>query len=153
MKSLLITTLLLNVPTSILFLYAGLSLVQSRQPASRILIWGSLNGLIMPLLRAIPPFGLHVPLGLLIDVLILRYLSRSSWGMCFFGGLLPSLLMVVAEGLISLPIVYGLFGISLAEGLQSPWVTVAGGWVSNLFVIVLCAFLDWRRLRMEREVQ
>lgn len=144
MEFYVITIFFLNIPASILATYAGLGLLQSRQPVARILLWGTLPGLVMPLLRAIPPFGVHVPLGVLIHVLILRYLTRAKWSMCLLGSLLPNLLMVIAEGLVSVPIIYGLMGLSLAEGLQNPWVTVAGGWMSNVFIVLMCIYFYWR---------
>lgn len=118
--------------------------MQARQPLLKILLWGALPGLLMPLLRAIPPFGVHVPLSLLVHLLILRHLTRGNWAMCLLGALLPSLLMVVAEGLISLPVIYGIMGIPLAEGLQNPWITVAGGWLSNIFVVLMCVYFYWK---------
>lgn len=118
--------------------------MQVRLPLRRVLLWGALPGILIPFLRAIPPFGVHVPIALLIHVLLLRYLSRGKWAMCLLGALLPNLLMVVAEGLISLPVIYGMMGLTLAEGLQSPWVTLAGGWLSNIFVVLVCAYFCWK---------
>lgn len=144
MVSVIVTTIFLNIPTGFITLYAELGMLRVHQPLSRLILWTAATGGMVPILRAIPPFGLHVPLMVLVNVLVLRHLSGKSWPTCLLATLIPNLMMVVAEGLISVPVIYGMWGITLAEGLKNPWVTVAGGWISNLLIVLLCLYFLWR---------
>ncbi len=141
----LIILFVLNIPSNILALYAALSLQKRSVPTPTLLGYGALAGVALTVFRALPgPFGMHVPLQAILLTVLIKHVSRGRWSMAVLGTLVTHLLNVIGEGLVGVPVMVSL-GFSLAETLNNPLLTLAGGWMANTLTLLLCLYFFVQR--------
>lgn len=139
--------LLLFIPTNVLGLYAAAGIQGKYPPLRTLLIYGSVAGVLTAVFRAIPGlFGLHAPLIALSLIIMVRYITRGTWGMAVMGTLMCQVAAIIAEGLIVVPF-FSFLGLTLATSLQKLGTALLGGWLGNvvLLLLVLTVYLRGRK--------
>ena len=145
MVNILVITLLLNIPTSILNLYAALSMQGLFVPLRTLAKFGAICGILLTIYRNVSiPFPTHIILYGITLVLLLKYLSKASWGMAVLCGLAAHLINAVGEGLITAP-VFMAMGISLQNAVSNQWLVILGGWLGNLLLIMIVTIIKCQR--------
>jgi hypothetical protein len=139
--------LLLFIPTNVMGLYVAAGIQGTYPPLRTLLMFGSLAGVLTAVFRAIPGlFAFHTPLIALTLIIMVRYITRDTWGMAVLGTMICQVAAIIGEGLIGVPLISTL-GFTLAQSIKSVWLTAVGGWLSNtvLLLLVLAVYLRGRK--------
>lgn len=141
MTRLILTTILLNIPTATLTLYVGLGIQNRFISFRKLFLFGLLSGVLVTFYRYLPiPFGLHIPLYSLTLIIILHYLSNNTWSMSIFCGMAAHLISAIGEVLIVAPVLL-VKGISLRTAIESPRSIIIAGWLGNIILIVIACIM------------
>jgi hypothetical protein len=127
--------LLLFIPTNVMGLYVAAGIQGKYPPLRTLLIYGSVAGVLTAVFRAWA-FGLHAPLIALTLIIMVRYMTRGTWGMAVMGTLMCQVAAIIAEGLIVVPF-FSVLGLTLATSLQKLGTALLGGWLANVVLLLL----------------
>jgi hypothetical protein len=143
--------LLLFIPTNVMGLYVAAGIQGKYPPLRTLLIYGSVAGVLTAVFRAWA-FGVHAPLIALTLIIMVRYITRGTWGMAVMGTLMCQVAAIIAEGLIVVPL-FTILGVTLAASLQKLGTALLGGWLGNVLLLLMVVAVYLRGRKRPRTVQ
>jgi len=139
----LLVLILYQIAEGILLLYTGLGLVAADSKVGKRVIAGVLYGVSIPVVRALVGLGPHTGVLILLQLLLARFVVGVPFHKAFLATTVATTLLFFGEFTLLVPIMNALH-VTIKETLGSTWLSILGGWVAAIPLLIV-ATLVWRR--------
>lgn len=121
--------------------FLGLSLLGNKPSLKNVISIGVLQGIIVWLVRFLfftfnIPLGLHVLLTLISLIIIVRFITKISWGLSSAVGLMSFITIIISEVMLY-PWAYKLFGLNVETANNSPFWHIVTAYIGDSLMFLL----------------